>query len=178
LPNGRTLLYSGRINMRSGVRFLVVALFCAGVGCGGEAGLKGLVAASGTVTYKGAPVEGATVAFVPDGDGKAAGGRTDASGKFTLTTVNPGDGVLPGRYKVSVTKMVNLDTAAQVTAEDMAKMVAGGKAPPMGPTKGKPGDSGGVRYDVPKKYSNPIESGLTAEVKASGTNDFTFELVD
>lgn len=164
--------------MRSGVCILIVTVLCAGVGCGGPEGLKGLVPVTGTVTYQGAPVEGANVAFAPDGDGKAASGRTDADGKFKLTTLNPGDGAMPGKYKVSVSKSENLDPAAQITAEDMMKMVSGGKAPPMGPTKGKAGEAGGTKYHVPKKYSTPGESGLTAEVKGSGTNDFTFDLVD
>ncbi len=163
--------------MRSGVCILIVAALCAGAGCGGPEGLKGLMPVTGTVTYQGAPVKDANVAFAPEGGGRAASGRTDDSGKFRLTTLNPGDGAMPGRYKVSVSKIENTDAAAQITAEEMTNMVKGGKAPPMGPMKGKAGDKG-VTYHVPKKYSTPGDSGLTAEVKEGGTNDFTFDLVD
>ena len=41
--------------------------FC--IGCGGEEGLEGLVAVTGTVTYQSKPVEGAQVAFSPDKTG-------------------------------------------------------------------------------------------------------------
>ena len=62
----------------------------------------------GTVTFNGAPVEGATVAFFPtDSNGLSAGGMTDASGNYTLTADNSlvtGAGTKPGKYKVTVKK--------------------------------------------------------------------------
>ena len=164
--------------MRCGIRLLVLAGLCVCVGCGGNAGIKGLVNVTGTVNYQGKPVDGATVSFAPEGTGRAASGRTDASGKFRLTTLNENDGALPGKYKVSVSKVENLDAASQLTAEDMAKMVGGGKAAPSGPTPSKGGQSGGIKHHVPEKYETPDKSGLTAEVTDGGANDFTFDLVD
>jgi hypothetical protein len=163
--------------MRCGVRFLWLAGLCVFVGCGGEEGIKGLVNATGTVTYQGTSVDGATIMFTPVGEGHAASGRTDATGKFQLTTMRANDGALPGKYKVTVSKSESLDPASQITAEEMAQMVAGGKGAPAGPTAGK-GKASGMKYHVPKKYANPAESDLTAEVTDGGTNDFTFELVD
>ena len=62
----------------------------------------------GTVTFNGAPVEGATIAFFPmDNSGLAAGGMTDTSGHYTLTADNSlvaGAGTKPGKYKVTVKK--------------------------------------------------------------------------
>ena len=62
----------------------------------------------GTVTFNGAPVKGAVVAFVPtDGTGIGAGGSTDEAGLYTLTADNalvPGSGTKPGKYKVTVKK--------------------------------------------------------------------------
>ena len=121
--------------MRRGICLLVLVGLCVCVGCGRDAAtIKGLVKVTGTVTYQSKPVDGATVTFSPVSGGRAAGGRTDAGGKFQLTTLNAGDGAPPGKYKVAVSKTENLGPESQMTAEDMAKMVAGGKGPPAGPT--------------------------------------------
>lgn len=92
------------------MRRLVVSallLTCSSVGasCGGQAGSQGTVAATGKVTYRGQPVPGATVGFTPLGKGRAASGVTDAHGRFELTTLRPGDGVLPDKYQVAVAKV-------------------------------------------------------------------------
>jgi len=64
------------------------ALACI-VGCGGSTSTVATVPVTGTVTLDGKPVEGAAVSFAPKTKGcRAAFGRTDASGKFKLTTVN------------------------------------------------------------------------------------------
>lgn len=67
------------------------------------------VPVSGVVTLDGKPVEAATVTFYRtdgDGEGRLAVGRTNANGEFEMTTMHPGDGVLPGDYVVAVTKQV------------------------------------------------------------------------
>jgi hypothetical protein len=88
----------------------VAALCCAFVGTGcGSKGLEGLVPVEGVVTLNGEAVEGATVMFAPKtydpsrpkGSAQAV---TDASGKFKMSTLHPGDGVFPGDYYVAVTK--------------------------------------------------------------------------
>jgi len=69
------------------MRYLMCLLLLAGslawMGCA-PATLEGTIAASGTVTHNGQPVEGATVVFSPEGEGRAASGLTDASGRFQL----------------------------------------------------------------------------------------------
>mgnify|MGYP001412471187 CR=1 FL=1 len=153
----------------------IVAVSC--LGCGGSAGLDGLVKASGTVTYQGKPVEGATVSFRPVNGKRAASGRTDAQGRFHLTSLHPGDGAFPGAYKVAISKIEDTDPAHQVTAEEFAAMVAGGKAPPREPARSGAGKSaGGLVYHIPEKYLDADKSALTAEVTASGENDFVFDL--
>lgn len=76
----------------------------------------------GTVTLDGKPVSGATVSFLPlDVGGRPANGRTDQDGHFRLTTIEPGDGALPGEYKVSV--MVEPVTRPEAApAQGMAMM--------------------------------------------------------
>ena len=86
----------------------------------------------GIVTFNGAPVEGATVAFLPtDSSGLAAGGMTDAAGNYTLTADNSlvaGAGTKPGKYKVTVKKIempVDQDRldyeAGKITREEFYK---------------------------------------------------------
>ena len=74
------------------------------VGCTGTESLD-TVPVEGMVTMNDSPVEGATVVFTPaGGEGHAAAGVTDASGRFQLTTEASGDGAVPGSYKVKITK--------------------------------------------------------------------------
>jgi hypothetical protein len=89
------------MHSRSFVRFVTLAFVAVlgGAGCGKTVGIKG------KVTLDGQPVEGASVQFVPIGEGQPAFGTTDASGVFTLSTFKQGDGALKGEYKVTVSKM-------------------------------------------------------------------------
>ena len=124
---------------------------------------------TGTVTLNGAPVEGATVSFVPADDaGKIAAGTTDAQGKFTLTTVKAGDGAVPGAYNVAISKVEGAVAAGGAMTEEsrQASMPGAGRAP--APVE--------VKDLLPTKYKSAKDSGLTAEVKSGGGNDFTFTL--
>ena len=63
----------------------------------------------GIVAMDGAPLEHASIQFVPKEEGvgiEAAGGYTDATGKYTLTSNNgdPNKGALPGEYNILVEK--------------------------------------------------------------------------
>lgn len=145
------------------------------VGCGGG----GFVPVTGTVTLDGKPLEGAAVNFTPAtaGEGQAAQGQTDASGKFTLSTVG-GIGAVPGNYKVGVSKFEG--PAAGSTLKGDSAKAAGGAAPAGsslsgpsgGPVAGPPAQP---KSAVPVKYLNPDQSGLTVEVK-SGMAPVALEL--
>jgi hypothetical protein len=65
-----------------------------------------LVQVTGTVKLDDKPLNDAEVTFTPTGSTKGFGamGKTDASGKYNLKTPHGHDGVLPGEYKVSVSK--------------------------------------------------------------------------
>jgi hypothetical protein len=112
------------------------------------------VEVTGTVTYQGAPVEGARVMFHSEA-GRPATGTTDAEGRFELMTFEPRDGAIPGQHKVTVTKRVEVDDPNQ----------------PDSPYKM-------VREMLPARYGNPERSGLTASVEPGGDNDFRFELTE
>jgi hypothetical protein len=105
-----------------------------------------MVPVSGVVTLDGAPVADANVMFAPRGDGRPAEGKTDAAGKFSLTTEKPNDGAMEGDYEVTVT---GVRTVGAVANPD-----------------GTSGDISQVREEwfLPKKYARRDSSGLTQKV--------------
>ncbi len=129
---------------------------------------------TGTVTFAGKPIAGATVTMQTDGvKSQASLGFTDASGKFKMTTGGR-PGVPVGNAKVGITKAAD-STGGKATTdmkpEDMMKMqmAAGGTT-----TKTEPPKS-----EVPAKYADPTKSGLTAAVDANESkNVFEFNLVE
>ncbi len=134
-------------------------------GCGEQA-LEGVVPVSGTVTYQGQPVEGANVIFTPVAEGRAASGVTDSRGRYTLTTLQPGDGAEPGSYRVMIQKT---ETEGGLTEEEaQAYFEQHGTPPPTGET----------RHLLPAKYARPDTSELTAEVREGENNVFDFALAD
>lgn len=146
---------------------MLLAMACCMIlaGCGSKSpGLAGLAPVTGTVTLKGAPLEGATVTFSAAGAGRAASGMTDATGKFSLTSLNPGDGAMPGDYSVTVKKT---ETVGKVysSQESQEYYMKNQKAPPAPQVKNL----------VNEKFALPSSSPLKATVKA-GKNDFTFDV--
>lgn len=143
--------------------FSLMAVMLSAFGCG-KSGLDGLVPVSGTVTFNGKAIEGADVVFNPDSEGRSASAKTDASGKFHLTTLDPQDGARPGNYKVAISKkeMIN-----PMTAEEAEEWFHKHSGPPP-PRK--------IKNDLPEKYADEKTSGLTATVKESEKNDLSFDL--
>jgi len=145
-------------------------------GCGG--GELDVVPATGTVTLDGQPVEGATVTFVPqDADGRTATGTTDQSGKFVLQTAGAGEGALPGKYKVTVSKVaVGAAAGTEATTEEQGmqqvmQQMQGARDPAA--QLSKPLQE---QDQLPARYKSADTSGLEAEVKAGEDNNFTFDL--
>jgi mannose-6-phosphate isomerase-like protein (cupin superfamily) len=60
------------------------------------------VKVTGVLTLNGQPLAGATITLVPEKDGRPAAGRTDAEGRYTLSTFANDDGAVPGRYRVTI----------------------------------------------------------------------------
>jgi hypothetical protein len=120
----------------------------------------------GVVTYAGQPLAGATVSFIPETAGdRAAGGTTDDSGRYRLTTFDPNDGAIVGKYRVTVTKR---EEAAAVKVPEGLSGAAAEEMQERANAVGKP--------LVPEKYFRPESSGLTAEVKpGSNTLDFALD---
>lgn len=149
-------------------RFAVLVCVAAVVGCGRStpSNRSQTVPVKGTVTYKNAPVEGATVSFLPqDAKSKGAVGRTDKSGRYRLTTFKPGDGALPASYRVVIAKTTS---ESRLSEDQQKEYLAKGKQLPPNVEKD----------DLPAKYKNDATSKLTADVKEGGKAEFNFELTD
>src|SRR5438034_11832708 len=78
-----------------------------------------LVPASGIVKYKRAPIPGADVVLVPEGEGQTAIGRTDDRGDFILVTSGR-KGALVGSYKVAITAARNKREVSPAEARAMS----------------------------------------------------------
>jgi len=128
-----------------------------------------MVPVSGAVTYQGRPLTDAVIAFVPSASsGRGAFGRTDGDGRFRLMTAKPGDGVVPGKYKVTVSKGA-IDAKPQSTAVT-------GDANYSDPENAKPAPA--PIPLAPPKYADAKSTTLTADVADGKAQEFTFELKD
>ena len=107
------------------------------------------VPASGTVTYKGQPLEKGQVQFLP-ADGPAAVGSVE-NGKFVLGTNADGNGAPPGNYRVTVFSYKNVQS--------------------------KFGDSTSKSV-IPNRYTNPDSSGIVVDIPKGGNNAIEIKMVD
>jgi hypothetical protein len=131
-------------------------LFASGCGKGG------LVKVQGTVTLDGKPLDGATVIFVPEGEGGVtANGLTGSDGVFRLTTRTSGDGALPGQYKVTITKAQAVEAADQATPSDPKSMIDAMKDYQAKHAKGPATKAGGT---VPAQYADVKKTPLKCQV--------------
>jgi hypothetical protein len=140
--------------------FLGPGLLLACLGCN-SGSVSGTVPASGKVTYKGAPVEGAIVTFVPEGNGRTATATTRAGGVFSLTTVDS-SGALPGKYRVTV---------------DKVEYGAGGSPSMEEAARGNPAE-GQAKRVLPAKYAAAASTPLAIEVSTGGKKDIDLALAD
>src|SRR4051812_23596033 len=95
---------TGRIMMSEpqtvGMAAVVIAALVAG--CSQGSSIR-TVPVSGKVSYKGEPVEGATISFIPDGDSRPATAISGQGGAYRLMTLDA-QGAMPGHYTVTVRK--------------------------------------------------------------------------
>jgi hypothetical protein len=126
------------------------------VGCK-ETGSASTIEVSGVVRHNGSPVADASVTFTPE-KGRPANGVTDASGRFVLSTFAEGDGAVPGPHKVSISP--NASQIPPMPGTPEAAQAAAGKPP------------------FPARYSNPEQSGFTAQVEEGKPNEFEFDMTD
>jgi hypothetical protein len=134
------------------------------MGCGGETGPE-VYPVSGTVLYNGNPVEGAVVAFQGETATKLATGTTDPQGRFQLTTYEADDGAVPGKHKVTVTKITGGGGGGSGTAS-MEEAYESTESATQ------------AKNELPSKYEVAGTSPLEFTVSADDTNDFKIELTD
>jgi hypothetical protein len=145
---------------------LAAALAVTGSGCGGP------VPVEGRVTLDGQPVEKAAVVFErEDGAGRPASATTDSDGVFHLTTYKPGDGALPGQYKVIITPPVNyteieghpgMTFAERMELHTKGREALRGKPPPFG-------------ADMPMAVRDPAKTPLRQAVPPDGPVAFDLQ---
>ncbi len=139
-------------------------------GCGGgpEDDRPARTAVSGTVTHNGEPVDEAVIAFVPVDQtaGRNANGRTNAEGVFQMGTFEGTDGVVPGEYKVMITKFETSETPEALPEDD----------PNYDPN---PKPQPPPENLLPEKYASAENSGLTVTVEdGNEITDLKFDLQD
>lgn len=139
------------------------------VGCGDDTGLDKRYPVSGTVKYKGQPVELGQISFLAvdktkqrDANGFIQGGN------YSLTTATPGDGALPGEYNVTI---ISKETDDSQVLETVKKFGGGGRQADIGKAAAK------AKNLIPGKYQLAETSGLKQTVKA-GSNKINFDLTD
>lgn len=163
INNERTRKRMKRFACWAALLSAVTLLGCAGAE--GDSDRPATFPASGVITLDGSPVEGAQVAFNPeDPKGQGAFGRTDAEGRYELTTFETSDGAVPGKYIVTVTKYDVPPPMAEASEEEYIPPEAGG-ARPKAP-----------KNELPNQYSQMHTSDLRAAVAADGENQFDFAL--
>ena len=147
----------------------LISIFITGfVGCG-ESKWPKTYKSSGAVTLDGTPVERATITFYPLDGQKPANATTDANGAFELTSFNAGDGATPGSFAVAIQKFpaIEIEAVPGGVPFDESNNTDEGPAP---------GSEKDAESELPEKYGNREESGLSATVTTDGENVFNFEL--
>jgi hypothetical protein len=144
------------------------------LGCSDD-GMAKRYPVSGTVKYNGQPVAKARINFTPKGGGHQGASGMVENGSFSLTTLSPGDGALPGEYVVTVDTREIDEAQVKAEAEKLAKkhgMANLSQMPPELQAKALKQ----AKSSIPTKYQGS-QSDLTAKVEEK-SNDFTFELKD
>lgn len=139
-------------------------------GCGDGAApdhLPDLTPLTIIVTHNGTPVEGASVLLAPEQSDFSAAGLTDAEGKAVMKTDGTYEGVVPGSYFASVTKLEKLELDIGETPSDPAKYAEYEK---------KLAEQPMPKHLLPEKYSSFGSSGL--KVTAGSEPEITLDLKD
>ncbi|MEQ1825437.1 MAG: carboxypeptidase-like regulatory domain-containing protein [Pirellula sp.] len=151
------------------------------LGCGGDdSNRPKTYPVTGTVKLNGNPVDGAMITFnLTEGKGNAIG-STDAKGNYALTTFKPGDGAVPGQYKISVSKFEAEKAPANATTLPPGQIASGEidlstYAPPSASSGGAKA-AAGPKNLLPAKFANADTSGLRAVVDDKTKNVFDFDL--
>lgn len=138
------------------------------IGCSAPSG-QGLVQTTGRIMYKGKPLEKAAVTLVPVDPGqRAAVGITDAQGQFVLVTPSLGNGVMPGKYKITVVEASPAVSPGEETVPEPDITKEGELQPAAEKSK-----------TIPLKYAKAETTPLSCEIPKVGPHDLgVLELTD
>ena len=178
--------------MLARVRFLAAALLCFGVAaalCGcGSSGIP-VAPTEGVVLLDGKPAPGVSVVFRQAGLSMVASGKTDAEGRFQLSTYGEFDGAPVGECVATVEGIpMDLSTIEELTPlPDNSSIVdpderAAANRQAHGEHKGKMMKMLAERQrknppvKIPSRYSKPETSNLKFTISASGTNKIQINL--
>jgi hypothetical protein len=137
--------------LRRRLAFYFFAVALAAWGCGSS---DKPTPVHGRVFYRGRPLPGGTIVFTPDlergGFGPLATGEIDSDGRYTLHTQEQ-LGVVPGWHRVTIASPASAVAPGQEAS------------PPL--------------IDIPRKYSDPHQSGLLRQVRpgVGAEHDFFLE---
>lgn len=155
------------------------ATFVLPLGCGDSGPDRpDTVPVTGQVFFNEKPLEGAQVSFMGSGTQQAAVGKTDAEGRFRLTTFEPGDGAIPGEHRVAVSK-VEAEGRQEMqiqNPEDSDEIYSKFFQPGVDPARRAAALSGRAKETLPQRYANYDTSGLSVRVEKGQDNDFVFHL--
>jgi hypothetical protein len=177
-------------------RWLAIAAACGLIGCGPSNGLT-MGRITGTITYRGEPVEFGDVLFAPDeskgATGVASMGIIRKDGSYIMSTQESGDGVIAGFHRVGIrvldptpvraSPVPEPAPGASTAQEDLAARMARRKAQAPrtrrvhakedAPTVSFNGHV--YRFIASPKLANPATSGLAVEV-SRGSNRIDFAI--
>ena len=170
------LVNSRAVVCRARALSLVLMVLLFGVGCGGSTGQPKAVPASGTVLYKGEPVEGATVSFWAKKAPRAASGVSNARGEFSLSLFGVNDGAIAGENTITVSKAApgtgaTAASSAEAMLSDPTAMANAAAATGAGGPEAP-------KSLIPDKYGSLGTSTLKETVTEQGPNKFVLQLVD
>jgi hypothetical protein len=167
-------------NLRDSVarNFVCVCIFAFLATCGCSE-RRGLVPIEATFTLDGKPLEFASVTFlrIDSQQSRPASGMTQSDGSVSMTTYRQGDGVMPGEYKVCVSKRggVSMPSSGMSVVADRSTVQyesrANGKiAGSRGPVEPQ------ITQVVPEVYGNAENTPLRCVVPFD-ENELVFNLV-
>lgn len=137
----------------------LAAALCCLVGCDDGVDRPETVAVSGTVLLAGQPLKDATITMSPiAGNTRPAVARSKEDGTFRMQTYMPGDGVIPGEYKITVSKASEPTKSYDAPgdeSEDYAGSTDRGFEEGVGPQE-----------LVPERYTKAATSDLRAVVES------------
>lgn len=163
------------LSIRPVLSATIATLMVISPGCGDDSGLATRYPVSGKVTYKGQPVKKAVINFLPnDPEGRPAGGKV-VDGQYELTTLNPGDGAIAGKYKVTIDDR-ELDPEAMRSEADAVAKKKGVTYTAI-PQELQAKALKNLKSSLPGKYQIASTSDLEVEVKEE-SNTIDLELKD